>query len=141
MLTWYDVLGISPGASPGEVRSAYQARARQLAPPMLTGVPRCKVLKAAEVAKAAADEAWRVLGEPVARQLYDSQIGARGNGEGLDRPEPVPSGPGGEIYGRGINADIVMAALADVMTPHPSPARRVIVPDLLWSLSGRRASA
>ena len=102
---------------------------------MLTGSP-VKVLKAAEVAKAAADEAWRVLGEPVARQLYDSQIGARGNGEGLDRPEPVPSGPGGEIYGRGINADIVMAALADVMTPHPSPARRVIVPDLCGLLAG-----
>jgi curved DNA-binding protein CbpA len=63
MLTWYDVLGVSPGASPGQVRSAYQARARRLAPQMLAGAP-TKVLKAADVAKAAVDEAWRVLGDP-----------------------------------------------------------------------------
>jgi hypothetical protein len=129
MLTWYDVLGVSPGASPGEVRSAYQARARLLAPRMLAGVP-TKVLKAVDAAKAAVDEAWRVLGDPAARPVYDSQIRARGNREGLDRPEPVPSGPGGELYGRGINADMVGAALAGLMTPHPAPARRVIVPDI-----------
>jgi curved DNA-binding protein CbpA len=91
-----DVLGVSPGASPGEVRSAYQARTRLLAPRMLAGVP-AKVLKAADTAKVAVDEAWRVLGDPAARSLYDSQIQARGNGEGLGRPEPVPSGPGGEL--------------------------------------------
>jgi hypothetical protein len=56
VLNWYDVLGVSPGASPEEVRSAYQARARQLAPQMLAGVP-AKVLKAADAAKAAADAA------------------------------------------------------------------------------------
>jgi hypothetical protein len=56
------------------------------------------------------------------------------DGEGLDRPEPVPSGPGGELYGRGINADMVTAALADLMTPHPAPARRVIVPGLCGRL-------
>jgi curved DNA-binding protein CbpA len=129
MLTWYDVLGVSAGASPGQVRSAYQARACQLAPQMLAGAP-AKVLKAADVAKAAVDEAWRVLGDPAARPLYDSQIGARGNGEGLDQPDSDPSGPGGEVYGRGTNADMVMAALVDLMTTHSAPARRVIVPDL-----------
>jgi curved DNA-binding protein CbpA len=92
MLTWYDVLGVSPGASPGQVRSAYQAWVRQLAPQMLAGAP-TTVLKAADVPKAAADEAWRVLGDPAARPLYDSQIGARGNGEGLDQPDSDPSGP------------------------------------------------
>jgi hypothetical protein len=29
-----------------------------------------------------------------------------------------------------VTADMVMAGLADLMTPHPSPPRRVIVPDL-----------
>jgi curved DNA-binding protein CbpA len=135
MLTWYDVLGVLPGATPGEVRSACQARARLLAPHMLAGAP-ATVLKAADAAKAAVGEAWRVLGDPAARPLYDSQIGARGNGEGLDRPEPVPSGPGGELYGRDINADMVTAALADLMTSHPAPARRVIVPDLHGLLAG-----
>jgi hypothetical protein len=102
---------------------------------MLAGVP-AKVLKAANAAKAAADAAWRVLGDPAARPLYDSQIGVRGNGQGLDRPEPGPPGPGGEIYGRGISADMVMAALADLMTPHPAPARRIIVPDLRGLFAG-----
>jgi hypothetical protein len=37
MLTWYDVPGVLPGAAPGEVRSAYQAQARLLAPQMLAG--------------------------------------------------------------------------------------------------------
>lgn len=121
MLTWYHILGVSPAASSEQVRSAYQARVRQLAPRMLAGAP-TTVLKAADAAKATADETWRVLGDSAARPLYDSQIGARGNGEGLGRPEPVPSGPGGEVYGRGINGDMIMAALADAMTPSRSCA-------------------
>src|SRR5262249_53810612 len=47
MLTWYDVLGVLPGASPGQVQSAYQERARLLDPRMLNAAP-SKVLKAAD---------------------------------------------------------------------------------------------
>jgi hypothetical protein len=39
VLTWYDVLGVLPGASPGEVHSAYQARTRLLDPQMFSGAP------------------------------------------------------------------------------------------------------
>jgi hypothetical protein len=67
---------------------------------------------------------------PAPRRRYDEQVGIRQVGGGLDGIAPVPSGPGGEPSGRKISADMLMAALADLMTPHPGPARRVIVPDL-----------
>jgi hypothetical protein len=129
MLTWYDLLGLEAGASAAQVRAAYQARLGQLSPRLLSGVP-TRVLRAADTARAAADAAWQVLGDPAARQRYDEEIGARQAGTGLDPPAPVPSGPGGEIYGRGISGDMVMAGLADLLTTHPGPARRVVLPDL-----------
>jgi hypothetical protein len=140
VLTWYDVLGVLPGASPGEVHSAYQARTRLLDPQMFSGAP-SKVLKAADVARAAVDGAWRVLRDAAARQRYDEEIGAWGSADGLDKPAPVPSGPGAEQY-RGVTADMAMAALADLMTAHPGPARRVILPDLrgLFTRSCLRAA-
>jgi curved DNA-binding protein CbpA len=66
MVTWYDVLGVLPGASPGQVQSAYQARARLLDLQMLSGAS-SKVLKAADAARAAMDEAWRVLHDAATR--------------------------------------------------------------------------
>jgi len=128
MLTWYDVLGVLPGASPGQVQSAYQERARLLDPRMLNGAS-SKVLKAADTARATVDEAWRILQDAAARRRYDEKIGAGRGGAGLDSAPSIPSGPGG-APGRGVTADMVMAGLADLMTPHPSPARRIIVPDL-----------
>jgi curved DNA-binding protein CbpA len=129
MLTWYDVLGVLPGASPGQVESAYQERARLLDPPMLSGASP-KVLKAADAARAAVDEAWRILRDAAARRRYDEKIGVRRNGQGLDSAQSTPSGLGGAPSGGDVTADMVMAGLADLMTPHPSPARRIIVPDL-----------
>ena len=141
MLTWYDVLGVLPGASPGQVQSAYQERARLLDPRMLNGAPP-KVLKAADAARATVGEAWRILQDPAARRRYDEKIGARRNGEGLDRAQSTPSGPGGAPSGSHVTADMVMAGLADLMTPHPSPPRRIIVPDFrgLFTRSCLRAT-
>ena len=129
MLTWYDVLGVLPGASPGQVQSAYQERARLLDPRMLSGAS-SKVLKAADVARATVDEAWHILQDAAVRRLYDEQLAARRNGEGLDSAQSTPSVSGGTPSGRFVSADMVIAALEDLMTPHPSPPRRVIVPDL-----------
>ncbi len=129
MLTWYDVLGVLPGASPGEVQSAYQERARLLDPHMLNGAPP-KVLKAADAARAAAGEAWQVLQDATTRRLYDEQLAAGRNGEGLDAALSTPSVSGGTPSGRYVTADMVIAALEDLLTRHPSPPRRVIVPDL-----------
>jgi hypothetical protein len=128
MLTWYDVLGVLPGASPGQVQSAYQERARLLDPRMLNGAS-SKVLKAADAARATVGEAWLILHDADARRRYDEKIGTGRSGAGLDSAPSIPSGPGA-APGRGVTADMVMAGLADLMTPHPSPARRIIVPDL-----------
>ena len=40
LITWYDILGILPGASTEEVRSACKARGRQVSPQMISGAPR-----------------------------------------------------------------------------------------------------
>jgi curved DNA-binding protein CbpA len=128
MLTWYDVLGVAPGAAPGQVQSAYRERARQLDPLEFDGAP-LKVRKAADAARAAVGEAWQVLGDAAARRRYDEQIGGWRKGEGLDRARSTPSG-GGALPGRSVTADMVIAGLADLMTPHPSPPRRVVVPDV-----------
>jgi hypothetical protein len=130
MLTWYDVLGVLPGASSEQVQSAYEDRVRLLDPQMLTSAS-SKVLKAADAARAGAAEAWHVPQDAAARQRYDEKIGVRRNNESPSSPPSIPSGPGGEPFGRCVTADMVMAGLADLMTLHPSPSRRVIVPDLL----------
>lgn len=129
MLTWYDVLGIAPGATAAQVQAAYQARLGLLAPRLLSGAP-TRVLRAADTARASADAAWRALGDAAARRRYDEQIGARLTGGGLDTPAAVPSGPGEGIYDWGIDADLALAAITGLLTAHPGPARRVIVPDL-----------
>ncbi len=141
MLTWYDVLGIAPGATATQVRDAYQARLGLLAPRLLSGAP-TQVLRAADAARAAADAAWRALSDSAARQRYDREIGARQTGGGLNAPASEPSGPGGDRYVRGLSGDMVMAGLADLLTAHPGPARRVIVPDLrgLFARSCLRAA-
>jgi hypothetical protein len=129
MLTWYDVLGVLPGASPGEVQSAYQERTRLLDPRMLNGAS-SKVLTAADAARATVGLAWHVLQDAAARRRYDEELAAGRNGDGLDSGQSTPSVAGGTPSGRYLDADTVIAALEDLMTAHPSPPRRVIVPDL-----------
>jgi hypothetical protein len=129
MLTWYDVLGVLPGATPGQVQSAYQERARLLDPRMLNGAPP-KVVKAADAARAAVGEAWHILQDAAARRRYNEQLAAERNGEGLGSDLSTPSVPGGTPSGRHLSAEMVIAALEDLLTPHASSPRRIIVPDL-----------
>jgi curved DNA-binding protein CbpA len=70
LITWYDILGILSGASTEQVRYACEARVGQVSPQMISGAP-SKVIKAADRARAAADEAWRVLGDPSSRERYE----------------------------------------------------------------------
>ena len=72
-MTLYDILGLLPGASADKIRKAYQARMRQLGPDMIAGAS-SKVLAAVNRAQAAAEQAWRVLGDPASRAAYDRAL-------------------------------------------------------------------
>jgi hypothetical protein len=51
-------------------------------------------------------------------------------------PSRVPSAPGWDPFGTDIDADSVLAAVADWLAPHPAPARRVVVPDVRGLFTG-----
>ena len=83
VVTWYDVLGVLPDAPREDIAEAWQARTEALQPGLLAGAPP-DVLAAADGARQAVQEAWRVLADPAARESYDEQIGFSRPGEGLD---------------------------------------------------------
>lgn len=80
--TWYEVLGVLPGASMSEVKSGYDAKAALLAPRLLAGAP-STVVKAASRAQEILNAAWRALGDTTRRAEYDRAIGIRRSGGGL----------------------------------------------------------
>jgi len=133
---WYDILGVSPGASADDIRLAYQARARLLEPSRVSGAP-SRVVTAVGRAQALLDRAWQVLGDPDARRRYDQEVIIRPAGPGLDRPAPAASEPGtdaldGTVSAGGPDMAAVLGglvALADWLAPHPRPPRRLAVPD------------
>ena len=104
-VTWYDVLGVRPGASQEDIRAAWQARREALAPGLLSGAAPA-VLAAADRAVQAVDEAGRVLGgDPAARASYDESIGVLRPGEGLEPPDAGPTGPDVTLGKRWTTAD------------------------------------
>ncbi len=132
-ITWYDVLGVLPGASAGEIRSGYDGKARLLRPEFLAGAP-STVVTAATRAKGILDAAWRVLGDPARRAGYDEAAGLRRSGGGLAAPGNFPSEPGwsGGVVGGAAAAELLggLLALSDWLAPHPSVPKRVTVPDV-----------
>jgi hypothetical protein len=123
ILTWYDVLGVLPDATPEEIREACQARGATLQQGTLAGAPP-EVLSAAERALQAVQEAWRVLADPVARESYDQEIGIFRSGEGLTPPSRGPSGPDVSL-GEGWSQ-----ANEEALEPYSDPRARVPVPDV-----------
>jgi hypothetical protein len=139
-MTLYEILGVMPGASEPEIEWAYQARMRLLRPAVLSGAS-TKVLVAADRARAAAENAWRVLGDRQTRARYDEEAGLRTYGGGLDTPAAVPSEPRLDVYpvGPGALPGVAAAALDAVagwLAPHPWPPRRVVVPDVVGLFAG-----
>jgi hypothetical protein len=65
--THYDTLGLSPAATPEEVRAAYLAGARRFHPDHHGGPDAARRMQ--EV-----NAAWAVLGDPDARAAYDAQL-------------------------------------------------------------------
>jgi hypothetical protein len=75
-ITWYDVLGVVPGASGVTVRRAHDERLLQLRHDLLAGAP-APVVSAAARAAEAVEAAWLVLGDRERRGRYDAQLGPR----------------------------------------------------------------
>ncbi len=59
-ITWYDVLGVLPGAAADKIKREYDAKAALLRPDMIAAAP-SNVLKAVTRAQDMLEEAWRVL--------------------------------------------------------------------------------
>jgi hypothetical protein len=136
-ITWYDILGVLPSVPARKIRREYDAKASLLRPELISGAP-STVVKAASRAQGILDAAWRVLGDPVNRELYDEEIGFRRSGEGLTSLAGVPSepgwGPADFSFAGGWRVAGLLGALVtigDWLAPHPRPRARVPVPDVL----------
>ena len=123
VLTWYDVLGVLPDAPPGDIRQAWQARKAALQSDTLAGAAP-EVLWAAQRALQVVEEAWRVLADPAAREVYDQDIGFLRPGEGLTPPSRGPLGPD-VILGEGWSM-----ADEQALEPYSDRPSRVLVPDV-----------
>ena len=73
-ITWYDILGVSAGASSDTLHYAYAERMQQLRPELVSGAA-SPVVWAAGRAREAVEAAWLVLGDPERRRWYDKEIG------------------------------------------------------------------
>lgn len=135
-ITWYDVLGVLPGASTEEIRRSYDAKARLLGPQYVAGAP-STVLTAASRAGDILAAAWRVLGDPTRRAPYDERAGIQRSGGGLARRGNTPSDPGWESpdfdpIGGEAEAGLLggLILFAGLMGPHHRQPSRVTVPDV-----------
>jgi hypothetical protein len=123
VITWYDVLGVLPDAAPDDIRLAWQERMAALQPGPLAGASP-QVLSAANRARQALEEAWRVLAEPAARESYDRDVGFLRPGEGLASPSRGPSGPDISLGEGWSTAD------EEALEPYADRPSRVVVPDI-----------
>jgi hypothetical protein len=135
-ITWYNILGVLPGASPDEIQQAYDAKAGLLRPELISGAP-ANVMAAVSRSQRFLNEALRVLGDPVNRNRYDERAGMYASGGGLAQPGDSPTEPGirssdFDFVAGDPGAEMLGAlmALTDWLAPHPGPPRRLVVPDV-----------
>jgi PASTA domain len=134
-LSYYDILGVLPGASADEVQQSYDAKISVLAPAMIAGAP-SKTVAVVDRARAALDLARRTLLDPAARRRHDTEIGILRPGAGLAAAVSVPS-EGNRTWqpdwGRGdMDSAVVegLGAVADWLAPRPATRRHAVVPDV-----------
>jgi curved DNA-binding protein CbpA len=65
-ITWYEVLGVLPGAAADRIKRRYEERAALLRGEMISGAP-SNVLVSVRRAQEFLDGAWEVLGDPATR--------------------------------------------------------------------------
>jgi curved DNA-binding protein CbpA len=81
-ITWYEVLGVLPGAAADKIRRRYEERAALLRGEMIAGAP-SNVLVSVRRAQEFLDGAWEVLGDTATRERYDEATGFRHRGGSL----------------------------------------------------------
>jgi len=135
-ITWYDILGVLPGASAGEIQDKYDFKTSLLRPELLSGAP-SPVVKAASRAQGILDAARHVLADPANRERYDEAAGFRRRDDGLAQPRDFPSDPGWGPsdfgYAGGLRVEELVGglmALTDWLAPHPRRPSRIPVPDV-----------
>ena len=139
-ITWYDVLGVLPGAEARKIKREYESKSALLRPDMIAGAPP-DVLEAVMRAQDMLDGAWEVLGDPVSRKRYDEAVGFRRSGGGLGQPgtgiesaglAPADPGLAGELPGVAELGAVggLPAALTGGRVRKPRPAGPVAVPDV-----------
>jgi hypothetical protein len=134
-ITWYDVLGVLPGAEATKIRREYDAKTSLLRPELISGAP-SNVVQGISRAQGLLDNAWEVLGDPVNRRRYDESIGLRGPGGHLREPGSNPDGSGLGPSDMGIAENLGADAAGGVMTltgwlgPQRRRAKQVAVPDV-----------
>lgn len=85
----YQVLGVGPSASDAEIRAAYRRLARRHHPDRAAGGSAAGAVGMHEI-----NEAYRVLGDPGRRAVYDAQQRAEPGGpDGRVAPSPPASSP------------------------------------------------
>jgi hypothetical protein len=134
-VTWYDVLGVLPGAEVRKIKREYDAKAALLRPGLISGAPP-DVVTAVMRAQDLLDTARTVLGDPESRRCYDEVAGLRRSGGGLGQPGTgigsagrAPADPGivDELGGDAVGG---LLALAGWPGPRRRRARRAAVPDV-----------
>jgi hypothetical protein len=135
-ITWYNVLGVLPGCSQDQIKSAYDAKVSQLRPQALSGAP-SPVITAASRAQQMLDAAWSLLGDQVSRKRYDEAVGVRRSGGGLAPPDCFASQPGWDLADAayvagapGAEALGVLMELTDWLAPRQHHPTRLAVPDV-----------
>jgi hypothetical protein len=134
-VTWYDVLGVLPGATVEQIRHEHEAKARLLRPELVTGAS-SPVIAAGARAREILAAAARVLTDPASRARYDEAAGIHRRSGGLSSTN-FPSELG---VGR-LDVDVVggnpelealgaLLMLGDWLGPHPRRPRHVPVPDV-----------
>src|SRR5690349_15943813 len=113
-ITWYDVLGVLPGASTEQIEVQYNDKINLLRPELVAGAP-SKVLTAASRAERMLKEARRILSDLEARRPYDEMAAiSRGDG-GLVRDGSFDSQLGSESWDRDVAVSSAAAGALGVL--------------------------
>ncbi len=118
-MTLYDVLGVTPTASPDELHRAYRARARAIHPDLQAGATEDE-REATDQRMRELNDAWHVLSDPERRRAYDRTLVAPSSPrppvvEWRAPDEQVPIGsPGVVLLARAVPLIVILAVLAGI---------------------------